>query len=131
MSNSKEYDWLGIWEQEKKDYYLSQAFSVASIQKLVSGRKTVRLVIRRNKYRGGVSNRPVFQFIFTPNEDAKEIANEDLRWKKEDCAEWNGSYYETPEGGRLYTYDEVQTCIDGATRDAERGYTDNIVSDYV
>lgn len=124
-------EWHGLWAQDKKDYYLSKSFSIASLQKLVSGQQTVRIIIRRNKFRNGVSKRPVFQFVFAPNNIAKEWANEPFEWVRDASAVWNGSYYETPDGERLYTHEEVQRCIDGATSDAERGYTDNIVSDYV
>jgi hypothetical protein len=124
-------EWHGLWAQDKKDYYLSKSFSIASIQKLVSGHQTVRIIIRRNKFRNGVSKRPVFQFVFAPNNIAKEWANEPFEWVRDASAVWNGSYYETPDGERLYTHEEVQRCIDGATSDAECGYTDNIVSDYV
>lgn len=40
-------------------------------------------------------------------------------------------YIEEQLGVRLYTKHEVQKCIDGASSDGERGYTDNIISDYV
>jgi len=35
------------------------------------------------------------------------------------------------EISNMYTYEEVQYAINRATQDAENGYTDNIVSDYL
>lgn len=39
--------------------------------------------------------------------------------------------YRDKYGQKLFTYDEVDFCVQGATRDAINGYTDNIVEDYV
>ena len=42
----------------------------------------------------------------------------------------DGHYY-TSDGDRLYTRQEVQYAINRASDDATRGYTDNLVSDYL
>lgn len=45
-----------------------------------------------------------------------------------DCTAYEGDYRDED---KEYTRDDVQRAINGATRDALRGCTDNIVEDYV
>lgn len=122
-------DWKPLW-RNREGVYSGQVIAKKDIPPYS------RLIIRYNKfYDSNKPNSPRFVFCFASGDASKAITMERKR------AEYDEDTYYDNEGNRLYTeeeveenyytYEDVQRAIDGATRDAINGYTDNIVSDYL
>lgn len=105
--------WQGLWAQERQGFYAGYVIKKADIPKYT------RLVVRYNKYYEKDSNRPRFIYCFAGSEG---VANKCVPLEIDDSDE---------DKERLYTREEVQYAINKATQDALRGYTDNIVEDYI
>lgn len=124
---NKQTAWCGLWWHPESNSFVSPAINISSLRKF---KGSVKLVVRKNKYfNGGENRRPNYCFTLRDTESQNEI---ELKIEDTDSYpyEEDGCYY-TGDGERLYTHSEVQRAIDGATRDARSGYTDNIVSDYL
>lgn len=134
MNNSERTNWNGLWKN-REGVYSGQTIAKKDIPPYS------RLIIRYNKFYEKDSNLPRFVFCFANGEASKAITME--RKSTDVWAEYDedtDAFYDN-EGNRLYTeeeveenyytYEDVQRAIDGATRDAINGYTDNIVSDYL
>ena len=124
MNNSERTNWNGLWKN-REGVYSGQIIAKKDIPPYS------RLIIRYNKFYKKDSNLPRFVFCFANGEASKAITME--RKSTDIWAEYDedtDAFYDN-EGNRLYTYNDVQKAIDGATRDAQNGYTDNIVTDYL
>lgn len=115
--------WMGIWAMDQPALYAGQVIKKADIPKYT------RIVLRYNKYYEKDSNKPKFVYCFA---DAEGYKSKCVPIEKENAAvyEEDGCYY-TKSGERLYTQSEVQYAINRAAADGARGYSDNLVSDYL
>lgn len=144
----KKTKWLGLWKQ-RDAVYSGQTIKREEIP------EHAKLIIRYNKFYDKNSNAPRFVYCFATGNAAKAITTDLREIFAEDCYEFEDteieenyyvSLFEAIEkdkeevlkllkvikgGGRLYTHEEVQYAINRATEDAQSGYTDNIVSDYL
>ena len=132
---SERTEWLALW-RNRQGVYSGQVFKKKDIP------PHSRLIVHYNKfYNSANPHSPRFVFCFASGEVSEAITMErqpTKRWAKYD--EEEDTFYDN-DGNRLYTeeeveenyytYEDVQRAIDGATRDALNGYTDNIVSDYL
>ena len=134
MASDEKTSWQGLWKA-RKSVYRSQVIRKKDIPPFA------RLIVRYNKFYSADSQRPRFVFCFANGEAEKAITMERKfeegfeEYFEEGTAlckydEENGTYY-TMDDERLYTRDEVQRAINGATRSALSGYADNIVEDYI
>jgi len=105
--------WQGLWAQERQGFYSGYVIKKADIPKYT------RLVVRYNKYYEKDGNKPRFIYCFA---DSEGYASKCVPLEVDDSGE---------DEERLYTREEVQYAINRATKDALRGYTDNIVEDYI
>lgn len=132
----KQTNWQGLWWHPEYNGFSSGSISLAELKKF---KGNVRFYMYKNKKADSKINNqpdyliclkdsqsPTFQrsSIFRRFEVEGDCINEMKYDKENDC------YYDK-KGERLYTYDEVQHAINEATYDTERGYTDNIVRDYL
>lgn len=116
---------IGFWKSSDKDYgYLSSPIGYKD-------GKPCRIRLIKNKYANAEKNRPTFVGFIDDDIffDEKLFEGTDFERKSQPYYE-DGCYFDE-EGNRLYTSEEVQTCIDGAAADGARGYYDNIISDYI
>ena len=102
-----ETKWLGLWKQERSSFYAGQVIKKKYIPNFT------RLIVRHNKFWNAERNTPRYVYCFANSEEYKQK-----------CVP-------VEEVERKYTRDEVQYAINRATEDALRGYTDNIVEDYL
>lgn len=119
--------WDGLWQAQKKDYFISKPIKKTSLKELLKKGERHRIIIRRNHYRNGNPKTPVFQFTIANADSGKNIADIDLPHAK-----WNPQENEEEEE-RKYTYEEVMACIHGACRDGQNGYDpyDLLIEDYI
>lgn len=126
MASDEKTSWQGLWKA-RKSVYKSQVIRKKDIPAFA------RLIVRYNKFYSADSQRPRFVFCFANGKAEQAITMErEFEEGTTLCKydEENGIYY-TMDDERLYTRDEVQRAINGATRSALSGYTDNIVEDYI
>ena len=109
--------WLGLWAQERQGFYASSVIKKADIPAYT------RLVLRYNKFYSKDSNKPKFVLCFADSEGYKEKC---IPLELDDDDNEAEGYEE-----RKYTYEEVQYAINRSAQDALRGYTDNLVEDYL
>ena len=124
---NKQTKWEGLWWNPSTNYFSSAKINLKQLRDF---KGTVRMYVRKNLYyNGGENGRPNYVFSFR---DADAMNELELRVEDMDGfpTKSNGYYYDE-NGSRLYTHNEVQTAINGAVADAQCGYTDVIVEDYV
>lgn len=118
--------WQGLWKT-RKAVYRSQVIKKKDIPPYA------RLIVRFNKNYHSDTDRPKFVFCFANGKAEQAITLEreiEIGTALVKYDDESGVYY-TMDDERLYTYEEVQQAINGATESALRGYTDNIVEDYI
>lgn len=122
--------WCGLWYDSHNGGFSSTAFRLSELKKF---KGAVKIYVKKNKFYKKDTNRPNYVFCI---KDSNSPTFSELTIEEDEDAkscyfdEDNGCYY-TGDDERLYTYEEVQYAIDRATEDAQRGYTDNIVRDYL
>lgn len=122
--------WCGLWYHPHNGGFSSTAFNLSELKKF---KGTVKIYVKKNKFYKKDTNRPNYVFCIKDSNSPTFIEleiEEDEDAKSCYFDEDNGCYY-TGDDERLYTYEEVQYAINRATEDAERGYTDNLVGDYL
>ena len=130
MSNLEPFEqkrtkWQGLWYNPSNYTFTSTTLDLADLRKF---KGKIRLIVRKNKFYDKDLNRPNYIFMLIDSKCEKfnpfEIEQIDEGWA--DC-------YQTPEGERLYTEDEVKQVMRGACRDGHNGYDeyDLLISDYV
>lgn len=115
-------DWVGLWEQDQPDKFKSKVFNKSDIP------PHARMWMCKNRGWTKGSNRPKWVICFITGDTNGEVKTIDKHEKS--VFEDDGNYY-TQDGERLYTHSEVQRAINLASEDGARGYTDNLVSDYL
>lgn len=126
--------WEGLWYHPEVGGFSSGTIDL-SVFKQFKGK--VKFYVRKNKFYNKGSNKPNYVFCIkdckSPTFSEFSIMNdEDADIEKSGCYydDENDCYY-TSDDERLYTYSEVQYAINRASEDGERGYTDNLVEDYL
>lgn len=130
--DGKQTSWEGLWYHPETAGFSSASINLSALKKF---KGAVRLYVRKNKfYNKGENGRPNYVFCLRDSRSPMfEIGIEEDGAKRQARCYYDDDddCYYGKDGERLYTYDEVQKAINGATSDALRGYTDNIVSDYI
>ena len=123
-------NWGGFWQAQKKDYFISQPISKASLKKLLDTGEKQRIVVRKKHYRNGNPKTPVFQFTFINADEGKDLTTIDLPHSRFSPYEKEN---EDNTEERKYTYEEVMACIHGACLDGQNGYDpyDLLIEDYI
>lgn len=122
--------WIGLWYHPEVGGFSSGTINLSILKKF---KGNVKFYVRKNKLYSKDTNRPNYVFCI---KDSNSPTFSELTIEEDEDAkscyfdEDNGCYY-TGDDERLYTYEEVQYAINRATEDAERGYTDNLVEDYL
>lgn len=120
-------NWMGLWYHADTHKYSSATLNLADLRKFKGNFKM--LVCKNRNYVDG-GNRPNYVFcLCDSNYDTVNPKGFEVQEIQIDCE----TEYQTSDGERLYTRDEVMRCINGAIRDARNGYDvgDVIVEDYI
>lgn len=142
----------GLWRQERTGWYKSRVFTVDSLIDLFSPKDRFQIILKQNKYwKTNESNIPRFIFsivdrsVGTLKTSELESDNGAMFDSLCNALEENDEYYKQKiidsfdedeiekiaDWFGLYTESQVQYCIDKASADGARGYTDNIIEDYL
>lgn len=124
--DNKKTKWLGLWYHKDMYAFTSPALDLADLRKF---KGAVRLIVKKNKfYNNGENGRPNYVFMLCDSKCEKYIP-----FEVEEIQEGWEKQYQTGEGERLYTHDEVRQVISGVIRDVHCGYDegDLIPEDYV
>lgn len=137
--DGKQTNWTGLWYHAEYGGFSSAAFDLSELKKF---KGKVRLYVRKNKFYSRDTDRPNYNFCL---KDAKSETFDNI-WVVEDGFEPDAvaqrifedkddseiaEIIERALGVKLYTRDEAQIAVNGATRSALNGYTDNLVEDYI
>ena len=144
--DGKMTNWCGLWFHNDTNAFSSSVIDLADLRKF---KGKVRLYVRKNKFfNKGENNRPNYNFCLR---DANSDVFTELKVTLDDYKNVDGfeandllnvlledkdideiiEIIRDIKGERLYTGYEVEAVMHGVTRDVERGYTDNLISDYV
>lgn len=118
-----ESNYEGLWYHNENHNYTS---AIIDLEQLKKFKGKVQIVMFKNRFHTKENGKPNFIFKIV---DKKLEAKRKLSFNKA-TEDFDGTYRDE-NGNKLFTYDEVDFCVKGATRDAINGYTDNIVEDYV
>lgn len=122
--------WCGLWYDPHNGGFSSTAFRLSELKKF---KGAVKIYVKKNKFYKKDTNRPNYVFCIKDSNSPTFIEleiEEDEDAKSCYFDEDNGCYY-TGDDVRLYTYEEVQYAIRRSVEDAQNGYTDNLVEDYL
>lgn len=130
----KTTNWMGLWWHPETNSFSSGAISLSELRKF---KGQVRLYMRKNKYYNkGENGRPNYNFclkdanaeVFHSFEVEDDVTRENTATYDEATGEW-----QTEQGNRLYTEDEVQNIINRCAcyigGDGE--YGNHLVGDYI
>lgn len=118
-----ESNYEGLWYHNENHNYTS---AIIDLEQLKKFKGKVQIVMFKNRFHTKENGKPNFIFKIV---DKKLEAKREISFSKAKY-DFDGTYRDE-NGNKLFTYDEVNFCVQGATRDAINGYTDNIVEDYV
>lgn len=118
-----ESNYEGLLYHKDSHIYTSAIIDLEQLKKL---KGKVQIVMFKNRFHTKENGKPNYIFKIV---DKKLEAKRELSFNKA-TKDIDGTYRDK-YGQKLFTYDEVDFCVQGATRDAINGYTDNIVEDYV